>query len=590
LPKRWAVIIGFFQILLTIFFSRAVAGSGLPTPSEHYADYNPQQAALQLMGRLMPELDPSTRAVFMTAFGGTKVNGKPGYTRAEMRAALKKIDLKKWKPDLLELFVHQSNVLDAVPSNSRNWVPVFHDGLILFLDGLNEDRLVSSLADFYFLPANATRGDRIIQFASRTPTLQKLGQIFARNPELPPDIQKSLQTLESGIRTSTREELVDFIKNELGASNLQRYQIQFAPTILAEASVGAILKGSMKIPESGEGRDVVFKIIKPYVLKNLPEELAVFDQVTGFFQKNMSHFAVGNIPLADLFHDIRTALSKEIQISQEEENLGRAWEYYRNNPKIQVPKPYPISTAHVIVMDFVTGEKISSSFPSDPAKRRIMAKRLSEVLTSEVVFSSKGESLFHGDPHAGNIFHVLGDQKDPYKIGLLDWGMSGMFPRAQRMELVQLFLGVYLGDFKRLRNNVTALIEGSLPNEPYKRAKIDLAVKETINNRKVNTFDSLGDLIMRLTKEGYKVKFNISTFIKSQVTIAGILKGLDPDFKQDDVMMHRASRLAKRELPLRFLNTLWIGGWNSHGYQSLLSNEDVKDALFRKKPIAAQAN
>ena len=304
----------------------------------------------------------------------------------------------------------------------------------------------------------------------------------------------------------------------------------------------------------------------------------------------MSHFAVGNIPLADLFHDIRTALSKEIQISQEEENLGRAWEYYRNNPKIQVPKPYPISTAHVIVMDFVNGEKISSSFASDPAKRRIMAERLSEVLTSEVVFSSKGESLFHGDPHAGNIFHVLGDQKDPYKIGLLDWGMSGMFPRAQRMELVQLFLGVYLGDFKRLRNNVTALIEGSLPNEPDKRAKIDLAVKETINNRKVNTFDSLGDLIMRLTKEGYKVKFNISTFIKSQVTIAGILKGLDPDFKQDDVMMRRASRLAKRELPLRFLNTLWIGGWNSHGYQSLLSNEDVKDALFRKKPIAAQAN
>jgi len=65
---------------------------------------------------------------------------------------------------------------------------------------------------------------------------------------------------------------------------------------------------------------------------------------------------------------------------------------------------------------------------------------------------------------------------------------------------------------------------------------------------------------------------------------------LDPDFKQDDVMMRRASRLAKRELPLRFLNTLWIGGWNSHGYQSLLSNEDVKDALFRKKPIEAQAN
>ena len=590
MPKRWAVIIGLHQILFTFFLSRALAGSPLPTPFEHYINYNPQQSALQLMSRLMPELDPSTRLVFMAVLGGTQFNGKPGYTRAEMVAALKKIDLKKWKFELLDLFVHQSNALDAVPPSSKNWVPVFHDGLILFLDGLNEDRLIASLAEFYFLPANATRGDRILQFASRTPTLQKLGQIFARNPELPPDIQKALQTLESGIRTSTREELVEFIKNELGASNLNRYQVQFDTTILAEASVGAILKGSVKVPESGENHDVVFKIIKPYVLKNLPEELVVFDQVTGFFQKNMSHYAVGNIPIADLFRDIRTALSKEIQISQEEENLGRAWEYYRNNPKIQVPRPYSISTSHVIVMDFVMGEKISSSFPSDPAKRRIMAERLSEVLTSEVVFSSKQESLFHGDPHAGNIFHVLNDQKDPYKIGLLDWGLSGMFPRTQRRELVQLFLGVYLGDFKRLRNNVTALIEGDLPKDPDKLARIDLAVRDTISNRKVNTFDSLGDLIMRLTREGYKVKFNINTFIKSQVTIAGILKGLDPDFKQDNVIMRRASRLAKRELPLRFFNTLWIAGWNSHSYRSLLSNEDVKDALFRKKPTPAQAN
>ena len=87
---------------------------------------------------------------------------------------------------------------------------------------------------------------------------------------------------------------------------------------------------------------------------------------------------------------------------------------------------------------------------------------------------------------------------------------------------------------------------------------------------------------IRLGKEGYVLRFNLALFIKSQVTIAGILAGLDPTLKQDDYLMKRSGSLVKKELPKRFLYTLWFPKWNSHSYGSMLSNEDVKDVLMNK--------
>ena len=156
-------------------------------------------------------------------------------------------------------------------------------------------------------------------------------------------------------------------------------------------------------------------------------------------------------------------------------------------------------------------------------------------------------------------FTRLNDSKDPYRIALLDWGLFGLFPRAQRAQLIQLMLGIQLNDAHRLRKHLGALIQGELPTDPVKAARLDQAIKETLQQRsKRSNFDTLGDLIFRLTKEGYVLRFNLALFIKSQVTIAGILAGLDPTLKQDDYLMKRAGSLVQHELPKRLLNTLWI--------------------------------
>ena len=503
--------------------------------------------------------------------------------KAEVRLLLSAVDWKKWKAPVLEVFLHYSNVLDVIPENPEKWTPVVHDGLLYFLDHLDQERLLDRFLDLVYLPPDSPRGERILQFASRTPTFQKIGQILGRNTGVEGDIQKSLQSLENTIQTASYQELVKSVNDSLGREVMETYDIKLADRILAEASVGAVIRASLQMPGEKERREVVCKVIKPYVFRAITEEGEIIDQLTRYFTQHSDFYDLGGMPLTDMFQDIRKSMADEIRTEGEQQNLVRAGKYYESNPRILVPHLYPFSTKQVTVMEFVRGEKISNAFAGDERQRAIMARRLSDVLTTDVIFSKQEEALFHGDPHAGNVFHTLNDSKDPYRIALLDWGLFGLFPRAQRAQLIQLMLGIQLNDAHRLRKHLGALIQGDLPTDPVKAARLDEAIKETLQQRsKRSNFDTLGDLIFRLTKEGYVLRFNFALFIKSQVTIAGILAGLDPTLKQDDYLMKRSGSLVKKELPKRFLYTLWFPKWNSHSYASMLSNEDVKDALMNK--------
>jgi predicted unusual protein kinase regulating ubiquinone biosynthesis (AarF/ABC1/UbiB family) len=233
--------------------------------------------------------------------------------------------------------------------------------------------------------------------AAKTPSLQKIGQVLARNKELAEDYQAALQQLENGIKTTPRDELVDFIEREVGKDTVEKYQLKFADKILAEASIGAVSRGTFVRPGEPEQRDMVCKVIKPYVLTGLPEELTIFDGLANFFSHHRDYYHIYDIPLVEMFQNLKRALSSEIQVVQEQHNLRRAWEYYRKNPKIEVPELYSFSNDHLTFMQFVHGVKIANAFPGDTERRAIMARRsvtltlMSSFLPEEAL--SRGSSL-----------------------------------------------------------------------------------------------------------------------------------------------------------------------------------------------------
>jgi ubiquinone biosynthesis protein len=582
----------------------------LPTPRSHYETFKPGTTGLPLLMDLLKEFEPEAQKVllrFAIASGLQDVAANPALASADLKklqtlaeeaglpnqplipkeqaiALLKRTNWTAHRPIMLEFFLHQSQVLEMIPDKwGSMWGPIVHDALLYFLDHLSDDRLLDKLVSLAYLPPSSSRGDYLKEFVSKVPSLQKLGQILARNPDLSPDYRKALQDLENGIHTMTREELVTFISEDVGKPAIDKYQVQFADKILAEASVGAVIRASTIPPGGTVRRQAICKVVKPYVLAYMPEDLSIINGLASYFTVNHDFYQLGSMPLVEVFQELAKSLANEIDISDEQQNFIRAREYYRNSKKVVVPEIFPISTKHVTFMEFIAGEKITSAFPGDTKQRAIMARRLSDVMTGDVIFSSKPEAIFHGDPHPGNVYHVKGDPKNPYLIALLDWGLMGTFPRTDRLALMQLILGVQLADAKRLHNNVGALLDHGLPTSPEKLQKIDALIAEVIKPKPGRgSFDALQELLFGLIQQGYATKFNLNMFIKSQITIAGELVELDPTLKQDDLLEQQVTALVKKEIPKRLLCTVWFPCWDSRGYTSLLSNGDVMDA--RRKP------
>ncbi len=590
-------------LILTLLFGQALLGHSvtsdeipsqnisLPTPRSHYEHVQSGASGAPLLLALVNELDPATQKAVMTELNSPQVQlilsaaetGFTGVTRppeAQTISLLQQINWTTWRPLMSEFMLHQSRVLEIIPPKYQEFlIPIVHDSLLYFLDHLPQERFIEKLVDIAYLPKDATRGDYLAAFVSKTPSLQKVGQILARNPALSPEYQAALQLLENDIHSVTRDELARFISDDVGKDNIDKYDVEIADQILAEGSVGAVIRVTFLEPtSSARRRQAICKVIKPYALINLPQELEIIDGLADYFTKEHDFYQLGVIPLGEMFTEVKKALTDEINIVREQQNLANAWRYYRGNKNIVVPELYPFSTKNVTFMEFIVGEKITNAFKGQPEQRAIMAKRLLDVMTRDVIFAESKESVFHGDPHAGNVFHVTGDPKDPYQIALLDWGLYGTFPRKDRVALMQLMLGVQLKDAKRLHNYVGALLADGMPDSPEKIQQIDGMIAKVLSSKnKGGSFDALAELLASLINEGYATKFSLNLFIKSQVTIAGILKQLDPKLDQDAYLMQQVISLVKKEIPKRILFTVWFPAWNSHSYRSLLSNKDILD-------------
>ena len=554
----------------------------LPTPAEHYDSFDPETEGPLLFSSIFPELEPSQQSLLMGLMEGLGNEAEPKPSRDELITQLKTVDWTRWRPQVLELLLHRSHVLEAVPDQARDWLPIVHDSLLFFLDHLGEERLLERLLNQTSVPEDAPRGEHVLQFLAQTPTLQKIGQIFARNPDVPSDLRAALQVLENSLKTTSRNQVTEFIIQDIGPETLEEYQVHFAEEVLAEATVGVILRCTLVLPGETRVREAVAKVIKPYAMLALQEELEIFDRLTQYFAEYSDSYAIGTILISDMFEEISVALSQEIQIVDEQENLAKAGEYYQHNERVTVPELYPLSTEHVTFMGFIHGQKIADAFPGQPQARARLARYLVDALTLDVLLSPHEMALFHGDPHAGNVFHVLDNPQDPYRIALLDWGLSGEFSREQRAQLMQLFLGVRLNHAKRLRNHMGALIEGEDWASPQGQETFSIIVEETLAEKgQGRIFDILSQLMGKTAQRGYKIRFNIGLFIKSQITVSGILSELDPELDQDQYLMDRISGRVFKEMPKRLLYTLWFPAWNSHSYPTQLSNEDVKDVQFQ---------
>lgn len=136
---------------------------------------------------------------------------------------------------------------------------------------------------------------------------------------------------------------------------------------VAAGSFALVYRGRLKI-----GEDVAIKVLRPSIQKNLKHDLAVLRRFCKMFSHLLPRYLVD-------YNEAYEACAKmfmlETDYTREMANQTYFAEFYKNHPRIVIPKVYSeLSNRHVIVQDFIEG----------PTLADVMSRRSREISAMEL--------------------------------------------------------------------------------------------------------------------------------------------------------------------------------------------------------------
>ena len=173
-----------------------------------------------------------------------------------------------------------------------------------------------------------------------------------------------------------------------------------------------------------DGREVAVKIQRPNIREQVLKDMDTMGEVAAFLDK---HSDTGRrIGLKRMIDDLKRSLLLELDDRLEAQNMVTIGKNLEKFPRIVVPQPVQgYSTARVLTMDYISGQKITAVSPLVLAEAapRELAEELFRAYLHQVIL----DGLFHADPHPGNV--LLTDDK---RIALLDSAWSAACPPIGR--------------------------------------------------------------------------------------------------------------------------------------------------------------
>jgi ubiquinone biosynthesis protein len=276
------------------------------------------------------------------------------------------------------------------------------------------------------------------------PTFIKLGQILStRGDVLPPELIRELEKLQDTVPPTDFSLIQAQVESEL-QQPLQDIFPTFNPVPVASASLGQVHMATL-----ANGQDVAVKVFRPGVDKLIEIDLDILLELAALAEKRTEwgeHYEV--LSLAQEFAD---TLRTEQNYEQEGHNIDRYRQIFAGDERVYIPKVYwDTTTRRVLTMERIQGIKITDLVRLEQAgmDREVIARRNFTVLLQAVL----QEGFFHADPHAGN-FLVLPNEV----IGMVDFGIMGHLDPAERLGLVQLFVGLFREDTDRVVHAMSEL-------------------------------------------------------------------------------------------------------------------------------------
>ena len=221
-----------------------------------------------------------------------------------------------------------------VPKAYETYRPAVVEGLIFFLENLDEDRAGELLAEQLLLPGQAGVAERIVAIARHCPALHKLGQVLARDRRLPSAFRLLLQNLELMPSSLDLDEARALAEAELGP--LARVGIRIDEPPIAEASVAVVVPFTGE--QAGESVRGVLKLLKPGVEAKLKEELDILQRLGALLDERCEAYQLPRIAYEETFLEVRDLLAREVRLDQEQAHMRAARAAWSVFPRLSFRK------------------------------------------------------------------------------------------------------------------------------------------------------------------------------------------------------------------------------------------------------------
>lgn len=470
--------------------------------------------------------------------------GSIGERKLALQKILKDFEWESYRVQLGRLLAEQLPAEQLVPEAYAEWKPIVHEAVTYIGGHLSMQRLLPKLLDQMLLPEDTALEKRLVQFVAQMPSLQKLGQVIARNRNLQPELRAELTKLENDIHDTSYSEIRDQVERQLSAK-LATGKVQMDETLFAEASVCALLRFSWLNPETEQREQGVFKVVKPHVHEHFAEEMKLLQGLATHLDQQQAH-VLDDVSLKDTFGEIAGLLKQELHTRSEQEHLQEAHTRHAEIAGLRVPGVIqPLSTDSITAMTYEPGTKATLAYRNDARQRDQLARQIVEALVAIPLFSADKDVLFHADPHAGNIYV---DQETRHLI-LYDWALTGRLGIEERRRIILLFLGLYLRDQGMLVHTLVGLAQNKL--SARRQTEIKSHVQDFIyglNLYQLPTMNALLSLTDDMLLLGVRFSPAMMLFRKVLLTLDGVLHDISDNIAMEKILGDHVLQHCRQEL------------------------------------------
>ena len=356
-------------------------------------------------------------------------------------------------------------------------------------------------------------------FISLGPVYIKLGQwLSSRADILPKPYMEELAKLQDDVPPAPFEKVKPIIENELGPITEKFDSVD--QNAVSGASLGQVYRAKIR------NQEVVIKVKRPGIEKAVEQDLKVLKKILPlalkFVDPNLRFSALG------MLTQFIETIHEEMDYTQESSNLKKIKKNIAHHKNVIVPCVYDdYSTKSVLTMEYVPGIKITNIEALDA--KGIDRKKL--VIDVHKVFFTMllRNSIFHADPHPGNI-----SVADDGSLILYDYGMVGRIDESTRLRLVRLYLALIEKDPSR---TVNAMDDLGMLTPDYNRKVIEKAIELSIRAMHGQKPDEMEvEALLEfanktMSKFPFMLPKHLALYMRMTSIIEGIYKTHNVDFK-----------------------------------------------------------